>query len=483
MLHWKHSLNNMRKKPFIKLFKTYLGHYFFDVNRNEIVPISLESYTYLKKLVELNQDNVDEYVTDEIVQLKAAGYLSEKRVSILEHPSSDVLKYLLGRAMEKITIQVTQSCNLRCSYCIYSDLNNGEQRSHSAKTISKENARKAVDFIMEHSIDRSSVDIGFYGGEPLIAFDVVKDCILYVEKKYYGRRCTFSMTTNATLLDDEKSAFLEEHNVTLMISIDGPKEIHNIHRRFSADGKGSYDVIMENLNNIKNKYPKLYNGLMFNMVIDPQNDFDKINDISANGIFNSLNTKSSIIEDGYSIEKVVASEDYVAKSEYNLFLAYISKLGIVDGLVAPLVAQTSADEMFMEKNALKKQVSLPEKGAPGGPCIPGQLRLFVNADGDLYPCERVSETSPAMKMGSIDEGVDMESAYKLLNICQLTPEKCRNCWAFSKCTLCAKSADGGEELSAKVKNSFCDGVHNEVESRLKNEIMLMENEAGLLCIH
>ena len=76
--------------------------------------------------------------------------------------------------------------------------------------------------------------------------------------------------------------------------------------------------------------------------------------------------------------------------------------------------------------------------APSGPCIPGQLRLFVNVHEQLFPCERVSERSPAMCIGTLDDGFNLENAQKILNVGKLTEESCKNCWCFRYCTLCAK---------------------------------------------
>ena len=110
---------------------------------------------------------------------------------------------------------------------------------------------------------------------------------------------------------------------------------------------------------------------------------------------------------------------------------------------------------------------------PGGPCIPGQMRLLINADGDFYPCERVNE-SEAMRIGSITEGFDYDKARSLLNIGSLTQDNCSNCWAIRHCVLCAKMADGGDMLSADIKKGNCALSINTVVHKLRSIVLLRE---------
>ena len=119
-------------------------------------------------------------------------------------------------------------------------------------------------------------------------------------------------------------------------------------------------------------------------------------------------------------------------------------------------------------------IRLPNQFAPGGPCIPGKMRLFVDTGGNFYPCERVSGNSEVMRIGNSKDGMFFDKIETLLNIGSLTPETCRNCWAFSRCTLCAKHADCGDSLSGKMKLKYCDGVRGNFESTLYSIVLFQE---------
>ena len=131
------------------------------------------------------------------------GYLSSANVKQIEHPLSNLSEHLLARGLEKMTLQVTQNCNLRCKYCIYSEVSNLSQRSHNENAMSFETAKNAIDFFGVHSRDKKQVAIGFYGGEPLLEFQLIKDAVSYAKKIFEGKDLSFHITTNATLMTDE----------------------------------------------------------------------------------------------------------------------------------------------------------------------------------------------------------------------------------------------------------------------------------------
>ena len=128
------------------------------------------------------------------------------------------------------------------------------------------------------------------------------------------------------------------------------------------------------------------------------------------------------------------------------------------------------------RDTRKNSRILGEKEHHSGPCIPGQLRLFVNTNGDFYPCERVSESSKEMVIGNVESGFDYKKIIKLLNIGMLTEGECKNCYAIRNCTICSASADDNGILSRNVKLRACE------ESRYSFSEMLLDlcalNKAG-----
>ena len=111
---------------------------------------------------------------------------------------------------------------------------------------------------------------------------------------------------------------------------------------------------------------------------------------------------------------------------------------------------------------------------PGGPCIPGTHKLFVNVKGDFYPCEKVCECSADTIIGNIDKGFDLDKAETLLNVGKLTEEQCRDCWCAKYCYICTAHLDQGDGLSRELKQKHCAGVRKSIENDFKDYCLLHE---------
>jgi uncharacterized protein len=392
----------------------------------------------------------------------------------IEHSLTDYVETELERGVSYIQLQLTQNCNLRCSYCIYSDANDGRQRSHSAKTMPYETAKRAIDFLAVHSIDNEAVSLGFYGGEPLLEFELMKKIVGYAEEILADKELTFHITINGTLLTQEAAEYLMEKNFRITLSLDGPREIHDANRRFAVNGKGSFDVIMANISQLSELCPDYKKDFMLSMVIDPGNEFDEILKISEIEAIKDIMIRTSIVDDSYSKEKITFSEKYTEQREYQLFLAYIAGLGKYGKFEASPIVKEEKAQIDAKRRQLVRSEMLPDKGSHGGPCLPGKSRLFVDVNGLLFPCERVSESSDAMQIGSLEKGFDYEKVKALLNIGSLTAEECRNCWAVGHCMLCAKHCDGGDSLSAERKLTYCGGARHNALEMLKNIVLMKE---------
>ena len=117
--------------------------------------------------------------------------------------------------------------------------------------------------------------------------------------------------------------------------------------------------------------------------------------------------------------------------------------------------------------------SLPEKAHPGGPCIPGSLRLFVDVNGYFYPCEKVSETSKTVRIGHVDTGFNISQIRKILSVCSGN-ESCKTCWAFRNCGICICQADDGQDISLSLIQKSCRNRRMKTEQELKDICMLKE---------
>lgn len=465
-------------KPFIHLFKTPYAYYIYDVNTNSILRTGEAIFQYLFK-EQKNLLKEDELYSSEVFKaiddLKEDGFLSSNRPSEIIHPQNEYLEYLLDYKLSKMTLQITQQCNFMCSYCPYASISNTTQRKHSDKMMSYETAKKAIDFLIDHSIDSEAINIGFYGGEPLLEYDLIKKCVEYAQMKAMGKKLGFNMTTNGTLLTLDKIDFISRNDFSIIISLDGPRHVHDKHRRFAANGCGTFDAIEKNIISIKNNFPEFFKKISFNVVLDPQDDIGCVNDFFVNySVFKEANIKEVILDDTYSEERAHRPLDFVIRQKYDFFKALLYHFRRMErNHISPL-ASRKLENLKVLADDMGKASKLSEKMSHSGPCIPGVRRTFVDVNGNLYPCERVSELSDAMKIGHLDTGFKIEKARKLLNVSKLTEDKCIDCWALRHCTLCAKFADNIINLSPDLIGSHCNAVKREAENKLRDYVALKE---------
>ncbi|TYQ15068.1 UNVERIFIED_CONTAM: uncharacterized protein Cloal_1474 [Acetivibrio alkalicellulosi] len=471
-------MNNER--PFIHLFYTKGGYYIFDVNTNAIIKVEKKEYNLLEDLLNKNTLLNNDFIYEEykenakIISLKEKGYLSSKKTKEIIHPISDILEYYLSSKIKMIILQVTQQCNLRCEYCAYSG--SYINRKHKNVRMSFETAKKGIDFLIDNSKDIDEVNVGFYGGEPLLEFELVKKAILYAEEVAEGKKITFSFTTNGTLFTKEVIEFLMKHDVSITISLDGPKEVHDMNRKFAVSGCGTFEKITDNLEFFKNNYPEYFKKILFNAVIDYKSSFSCLSEFfTSYDVLKDSYLITSEVSDEYSLEQRNRNEDYDVQLSYEMFKMYLAKLNRIDNKNVSKLVTSYFDNLRkkMITDRLRKE-SVNDKGHHGGPCVPGAQRLFMDVDGNLFPCERVSEESDVMRIGHINNGFDYNKIRNLLNIGKITEANCIDCWAFDYCSLCATFADELDELSAKKKLSYCQSVRYSLEDQLKDYCMLNE---------
>lgn len=452
--------------PFVYYFSTINNNYFYDVNKDTIVTVDKKVYDALRgKTV---GTAVDDETISRINALKAKGFLSNKRIKHMLHPDTINLKYKLDTQVEMLVLQVTQACNLTCSYCPYACKEKKTYRSHSNRSMSFDIAKKSIDFYEAHSKALNKAVIAFYGGEPLINFDIIKQSVEYSKEVFLGKDLQFFMTTNGTLLTDDIIDFLAVNDFKVTFSIDGPASVHDINRK-QADGKGSFDKVFANLKKTAAAFGSEYaSHVDINMVINPQTDPHEVLKLFEDPFFkdHDISVRVTVAEDTHLYEKFNTTDrfkEFIRKSNtYQLF----DLLGMIkDTSIFNKRNVSRYHEMIDNFRAIKPE--LPDECAPSGPCIPGKRRLFVDVNGSLFPCERVNEQSDLMKIGSISDGFDADKTYALLNISQLEPESCRNCFALRHCSVCAKLADNNGTFSVETRNEHCKRIRAGLIHNLK----------------
>ncbi|WP_235032921.1 radical SAM/SPASM domain-containing protein [Enterococcus sp. CSURQ0835] len=449
------------------LFRSPNYYYIYNANSNKIVKISKKAY------INISNNEID-YNDAEIITLKKQGCFDRETVKILKHPETDSIMYQLDNNMTQLVLQVTQDCNLRCSYCPYSCASEA-QRSHSDKKMAISIAKKAIDVFFKKSIGVKKPVISFYGGEPLLNLNLIRECVKYSKEIFWGKDLQFNMTSNGTLWTEDVMDFMIENSFQITLSIDGPQKIHDKHRKF-RNGHGSFDRIIHYISKAEKKYGKeLTSRMSVNMVMDPQNDFDEISKLFENEIFRKINVMGDIIDDDLNIEKNKYSESFTSKNAYHQFLAIINHFKIVSvSSVSPLSGKIPLIMEQEYESFLLNYDKLPESFTPSGPCIAGQRRLFVDTNGQLFPCEKISENTSFMNIGNLEDGIDYASISDIINISKITEDECKECWAFRLCDQCVRACDDGGSISKVKKLKNCEKTKNEAFSKLESTIFISE---------
>ncbi len=169
---------------------------------------------------------------------------------------SDMRNYVLRFGLLRLTLCITEDCNFRCKYCAYSEFYD-HTRNPSDKYMDFTIAKKAIDYYFSLLKEGKRYNplrkpsIGFYGGEPLLNFKLIKDIVKYVECNYINYKTVYTITTNGSLLDDKKANWLMKHKFIIDVSLDGPEQEHN-RLRVYTNGNGTFKEVMKNTSSIMN---------------------------------------------------------------------------------------------------------------------------------------------------------------------------------------------------------------------------------------
>ncbi len=349
---------------------------------------------------------------DEIEQLKGDGQLFTQDI-YEEH--IDVFKKR-KTVVKALCLHIAHDCNLACKYCFAQE---GEYHGRRA-LMSFEVGRKALDFLVANSGTRQNLEVDFFGGEPTMNFEVVKQLVEYGRsiEKANNKKFRFTLTTNGVLLNDEILEFANKEMSNIVLSIDGRKEVQD-YMRPTRNGQGSYDIVM----------PK------FKHVAESRNQ----NNYYVRGTFthNNLDFSNDVLhlaDEGFeqiSMEPVVAesSESYAIRQED---LPQI--LSEYDRLAAELVKRKKAGKGF---NFFHFMIDLD-----GGPCVYKRLSgcgsgceyLAVTPWGDFYPCHQFVGNEEFL-MGNVDDGIvrpDISDKFREVNV--YSKQECKDCFARFFCS-------------------------------------------------
>ena len=323
---------------------------------------------------------------------------------------------MVSSPVKAMCLHVAHDCNLRCSYCFASTGDFGEGR----KLLDADTGKKAIDFLLTQSKGRKNLELDFFGGEPLMNFEVVKEIVAYArsKEKEYNKNFRFTITTNGMLLNDDIIDYINREMSNVVLSIDGRKEV-NDRVRVRCDKTGSYDKIVPNYQKLvaKRGQDQYYvRGTFTKYNLDFAKDVMHLNDIGF---------------DQVSVEPVVAD----TQQPYAL-------------------TESDLPQIFDEYENLAKQLIEKKKNGKGfnffhfmldldqGPCAIKRLRgcgcgneyVAVTPDGDIYPCHQFVGMEE-WKMGSVlDDTFDLKRKDYFAKANIYGKEDCKNCWAKFYCS-------------------------------------------------
>ncbi|MCM1083956.1 MAG: Cys-rich peptide radical SAM maturase CcpM [Clostridium sp.] len=426
------------KNVIFKCFKTLRGYYVYDRFSNTVININKTQY---EELLSVQNGNIKEEESGALRTLQESGALQINNIEKIYHPETDYLEHHLDKRVAQLILQVTQQCNLRCEYCVYSG--NYYNRTHNAQRMNWDTAKDAIDFFINHSRESKEVVISFYGGEPILEMELIMKSISYIESRIEGKNVVYAMTTNGTLLNESNMKYFAEKNFKLMISLDGSKEEHDRNRKF-INGNGTFDIIINNVKKFKKSFPVYVSeNVHFNTVISPKanlsciEEYFSTDDVLADQevMFNMVNTSGMKDESNFSFSK-----QFNMKRKYEYLKLLLMLVGKCDkSRVSKLVIE-SAKQIRDNYKDIRGKSHLTPIYHPSGPCVPGVDRLFVTVKGDFYPCEKVPELGYA-KIGSLAGGYEISNIEELLNIGRMTETQCKECWALQLCSICSQQLE------------------------------------------
>ncbi|AEX85332.1 arylsulfatase regulator (Fe-S oxidoreductase) [Marinitoga piezophila KA3] len=442
-------------------FKTKKGNeYFYDDITGNV--IFVKSKNDIKKL----QSNY-----------RKKYFYDNKKINV-----KNIKNYIKNKGSKELFFIVTEDCNLRCKYCAYSG-EYSNMRTHNNVYMDYNIAKKAIDKYFSDISNTQKINpyfipaIGFYGGEPLINFDLIKKTIMYIKNKKY--KCHFTITTNGTILNDEIIKFLAENEVSLAFSLNGFKEEHDRLRVFSNQN-GTFEIVYNNLLKIKEKYPFYYKKYCSIIACyDYGTDLFKMKDFFDNSNLSErlirLNMIGSSYTNWYNQYSKEKKEKFFSQMRKlkNLYFHKIKKnendkfLSLLFGLSYFAILNRNINVNLYEI----RPSFLPFTGT----CVPGE-KIAISPSGDLHCCEKINYDFP---IGNVENWLDyskIEEIVKKYN--KKLKSECLICPVSRLCPLCFALLAGNGEFK-KDPPDICENVKEGIKKSFEEIWNLLEEGVNI----
>lgn len=382
--------------------------------------------------------------------------------------------------IKQITIEMTERCNLNCHYCTYGNLYSTVNRKGADIPFSLiRNILVYLNEKMNSSLnvsDNKPFYISFYGGEPLLCFQRIKETVDLVKKMNFSNNVViFSMTTNGFFLDKYMD-YLMEHNFRLLISLDGDREGNRL--RVDHNEKSQFDRIFSNVKSLQAKYPDYFKtSVNFNAILNRYNSavsitnfiethFEKLPKIAS---INPLGLNPVKITDFLKIYSPARQSfdeaDRVMDTKEKFFIHHPEIKEVF------LFLRGVCSNSFVDYNSLLVREDM--RRLPTGTCMPFQKRMFVSANGTLLPCENVPHDNA---FGFVDEqGVDLDTekiAAIYNNTFKELEDQCSRCYGKDTCSLCVFQMEPKFKCSQMI-------TRKDLQEKFSNAVTFIENNPEL----
>jgi uncharacterized protein len=461
----------------VELFETEGKLYAFDANQVQFIEVDSLTHKLLDLLrkrkygldelfAELpNESRSDiEEAYQEIVDTQAQGFLLPSNFQRTPKHENRLYRETLSTSMAGICVSITTQCNLSCSYCIFG----GQYDQHpelTQKSMTWETMQRTMDFLKSHSTKSSRIRVDFFGGEPLMAFDLIERGIEYLRSIIppEGPVITPTITTNGTILSERIIDFLIKNQAYIQFSIDGGIKIHDLNRTFKSSGKGSLDLILSNLARLYERDPQFFeSNVRMKAVITLGTLEEDLSEFLQRHPIDILKKNNSIsfLEEEPHYDVKLDSQYFERMVHVREKLFMLRNAATVDDLIAPLNSQERSQfwltyGSFFDSQATNKvyrdgQDVLPyTKG-----CLMGYESGNVTPDGRITICNK----SQSFTIGDVHKGDWDYNTIEALNTKLHDWEGCSGCFAQRMCDLCHEKLDAENYIESRF--AYCEFTRN-----------------------
>jgi len=384
----------------------------YSINNTQCVSIDNLTLSVLPRLLENKNEWIHKMYSPVFTDSELDSCINQCLEFLNEQKSyrkGDSYKYQINQDINNICLLLAYDCNLRCEYCYAHGGSFGEQRMLMSQNV----MTKAIDFCLKNTGKEEKIQIGFFGGEPLLNFDVIVKCVTYANRRVseINKEVTYSIVTNATLLNQEIMDFLYNNNFSIIFSIDGPKSIHDRHRK-SMTGKSTHSLVLHNVLTFKKNYTDDFTirGTFTSITPNFSEQVLFLNDLG----FNQISVEEAQLSEKHPGSIYSQSDILRIQLEYDkladIFLEWFDKGKHL--------------HFYPFENCLRDIINPKTQHRP---CGSGCNVIAIAPDGSIFPCFEAAIEKENI-IGHIDKGFDDTKRLVFQSNYVDKYKLCQECW-------------------------------------------------------